>query len=99
MFFRILGKDLKRKRVMNVILLLFVILSATFASASINNMVSVYGGIDYFFDKAGMPDFITLTMNSDGVNPTEDIVRNSVSVTRYQREDLFFYNAKNLKKD
>jgi len=99
LFFRILGKDLKRKRVMNVILLLFVILSATFASASINNMVSVYGGIDYFFDKAGMPDFITLTMNSDGVNPTEDIVRNSVSVTSYQREDLFFYNAKNLKKD
>ena len=99
LFFRILGKDLKRKRVMNVILLLFVILSAMFASASINNMVSVYGGIDYFFDKAGMSDFVTLTLNSDGINPAEDIINNAKAVKECYREDIVFYNAANLKKD
>ena len=84
---------------MNVILLLFVILSAMFASASINNMVSVYGGIDYFFDKAGMSDFVTLTLNSDGINPAEDIINNAKAVKECYREDIVFYNAANLKKD
>ena len=64
MFLRILKKDLKRKKTMNVILLLFVILSAMFASSSVNNIVTVTGGIDYFFDKAGIGDvdyfFLTL---------------------------------------
>ena len=99
MFFRILGKDLKRKRVMNVILLLFVILSATFASASINNMVSVYGGIDYFFGKAGMSDFVMLTLNSDGKNPAEDIIGSASAVKKCDREDIIFYSEGNLKKD
>ena len=35
MFFRILKKDLKRKKTMNVILLLFVIMCSMFAAASI----------------------------------------------------------------
>ncbi|MBP5152834.1 MAG: FtsX-like permease family protein, partial [Lachnospiraceae bacterium] len=99
MFFRILGKDLKRKKIMNIILLLFVILSTMFASSSVNNMVSVYGGIDYFFDKANMPDFVMLTLNTGGENPTEEIVRKAAAVTSYGREDMIYFAAKDLLKD
>ena len=88
LFFRILKKDLKRKKIMNTILLLFVILSTMFASSSINNMVSVYGGIDYFFEKANMPDFVILTLNTGGENPTDTIVSEAKSVKDYGREDL-----------
>jgi putative ABC transport system permease protein len=99
MFFRILKKDLKRKKVMNIILLLFVILSAMFASGSINNMVSVYGGIDYFFEKAGMADYMMLTLNQGGNDPAEATILNAASVTAYEKEDIFFYSSKNLLKD
>lgn len=40
MFWRVLKKDLKRKKTMNVILLLFVMLCSMFAAASINNIIT-----------------------------------------------------------
>ena len=58
MFWRILKKDLKRKKTMNIILLLFVILSAMFAKASVNNIIAVTGGIEHYFDAADVPDAI-----------------------------------------
>ena len=48
MFWRILKKDLKRKKTMNIILLLFVILCSMLAAASVNNIVAVTGGIEHF---------------------------------------------------
>ena len=56
MFLRILKKDLKRKKTMNVVLLLFVVLCSMFAAASVNNISAVTGGIEYYFDAAGLPD-------------------------------------------
>ena len=78
MFSRILKNDLKRKKTMNIILLLFVILSVTFASSSINIMISVYGGIDYFLEKANMSDYVVITRSSDGVNPADDYIEAAV---------------------
>lgn len=58
MFWRILKKDLKRKKTMNIILLLFVIMCSMFAAASVNNIIAVTGGIDDYFERSGMPDAI-----------------------------------------
>ena len=41
MYLRILKKDLKRKKAMNVILLVFIILATMFVSSSVNNIISV----------------------------------------------------------
>lgn len=57
MYLRILKKDLKRKKTMNAILLLFIILAATFIASSINNMVSVMTALDSYFEKAEVPDY------------------------------------------
>ncbi|MCM1054240.1 MAG: ABC transporter permease [Bacteroides sp.] len=56
MYLRILKKDLKRKKTMNVILLIFVILAATFIAASANDLITVSGALDSFFAKANVPD-------------------------------------------
>lgn len=56
MYLTILKKDLMRKKTMNVILLVFVILAVTFIAASANNLITVTGALDSFFDKAGVPD-------------------------------------------
>lgn len=39
MLFRILKKDLKRKKVMNVILLAFILLATMFVASGISNVV------------------------------------------------------------
>lgn len=57
MFFRILKKDIKRKKTMNVILLIFVILAATFISASANNLITVSRAMDNFIKKSNAPDY------------------------------------------
>ena len=62
MYLNILKRDLKRKKTMNVILLIFVILSAMFMSSSMNNIMAVTTGLDYFFEKANVPDYIVLEM-------------------------------------
>ena len=62
MLFRILKKDLKRKKTMNIILFLFVVLATMFVASGINNVVTVMNGTDYYLDKAGMGDFVIITM-------------------------------------
>lgn len=57
MYLRILKKDLKRKKTMNVILLIFIILAATFIASSANNMVSIMSALDNYFEKAEVPDY------------------------------------------
>lgn len=57
MYFRILKKDLKRKKSMNVILLIFIMLAATFIASSANNMISVITALDTYFEMAEVPDY------------------------------------------
>ena len=64
MYLSILKKDLKRKKTMNVILLIFVILAATFIASSANNLITVNGALDNFFEKAGTPDYWFATTNT-----------------------------------
>ena len=74
MFWRILKKDLKRKRTMNAILLMFVILCSMFAAASVNNIVAVTGGIEHFFNISDVPEVIvSLTHDSEEKNKIENI--------------------------
>ena len=56
MYLRILKKDLKRKKTMNVILLIFVMLAATFIASSANNIITVSSALDNFLEKAEAPD-------------------------------------------
>lgn len=72
MFWRILKKDLKRKKTMNIILLLFVILCSMFAAAAANNVIAVTGGIEHYFDAADVPD-VNVQMWNSGENDLDDL--------------------------
>ncbi|MGN0484808.1 MAG: FtsX-like permease family protein [Lachnospiraceae bacterium] len=65
MYLQMLKKDLKRKKTMNVILLIFIILAAMFIASSANNMVTVMNAIDYYFEKANVPDYWTATASKE----------------------------------
>ena len=63
MYLNILKKDLKRKRAMNIILLVFIILATMFVSSSVNNIISVTTALDNYFEMANVPDYFAATMN------------------------------------
>ena len=60
MFWRILKRDLKRKKTMNTIILLFVVLASMFASAAVNNIIAVTGGLDKYLELADVPAAVVL---------------------------------------
>lgn len=72
MYLRILKKDLKRKKTMNVVLLIFIILATTFIASSANNMVSVFTALDNFFERAGVPDYWICFTDKGEVRKFED---------------------------
>lgn len=51
MYRNILKKDIKRKKTMNIILLLFTILATVFVASGISNVINVVNGTEYFLDK------------------------------------------------
>ena len=99
MFWRILKKDLRRKKTMNVILLLFIIMSTMFAAASVNNIISVSNGIDYYLDKAGKSDYYYLVRAEDGKCPAEEMLDKSTHVTSKRVEDCIYAFENNYQKN
>ena len=99
MYMRILRKDLKRKKTMNCILLLFVLISTMFASSSVNNIVSVMGGLDHYFEKAGMSDYFILARDVPGESEISQTLDVSENVSDYRCEKVIFGTADNIRKD
>ena len=98
MYFRILKKDLKRKKTMNIILLLFVILATMFAASSVNNITTVLNGLDYYFEKADLSDHFIITLADNG-DEIEDFLSGVQNVKDFRREDQLFFNDTALTKN
>ena len=98
MYFRILKKDLKRKKTMNIILLLFVILATMFAASSVNNITTVLNGLDYYFEKADLSDHFIITLADNG-DEIEDFLSGVQNVKNFRREDQLFFNDTALTKN
>lgn len=84
MYLNILKRDLKRNRTMNIILLLFVILAAMFVASGLNNVVTILNGTDYFFEKAGLLDYMVFTQSGDG--GVGELLGHSTSVSNFREE-------------
>ena len=57
MYLNILKKDLRRKRAMNAILLIFLILASTFIASSVNNILAIRTATEDFFEISNVPDY------------------------------------------
>lgn len=94
MFWRILKKDLKRKKTMNIILLLFVILCSMFAAAAVNNITAVTGGIEHYFDVADVPDVTVLTL---GENDAGERIAELACVSEIKTEHWLSCSSKSFR--
>lgn len=70
MLTKILRKDLKRRKGVNMILCLFILLATVFLSSSLNNILTVWNGIDYYLDYANIPG---LTLMLGGTSEEQKI--------------------------
>lgn len=75
MYLRILKKDFKRKKTMNVILFLFIILASTFVASGVNNMITVVNGLDDYFAKAEVPDYWACLSNNAEMQKVESMLQ------------------------
>lgn len=97
MFFRILKKDLKRKKVMNAILLCFILLATMFVASGISNVVSVMNGTDSYLDRAGIGDYVVISMGADSKANIDEILHEMESIRDYRIEPVVFGEKSNLK--
>lgn len=96
MYLNILKKDLKRKKAMNIILLVFIILATMFVSSSVNNIINVTTALDSYFEMANVPDYFLATMNKTLDLDIDETVRGSSAVDSYGTETVLFMNTTNL---
>lgn len=64
MFWQILKKDIMKRKGVNAILFLFITMSTIFLSSSINNIMVISSGLEYYMDYANVPD-LNVILNSE----------------------------------
>lgn len=89
MFLRILQKDLKRKRTMNMILLLFIILTSMFLASSVDNLIAVSGAIDHFLNISKVPDSIVVALTDGKRDEIADFLKEQRWTSEYEVIDGF----------
>lgn len=83
MFFRILKNELKRKRTMNVILFLFIMMATMFLASSVSNLITVNGAVDYFFEISNTPNYLINALAEEDKDEIADYLENSELITEY----------------
>lgn len=83
MLFRVLKRDLKRKKTMNFILFIFILLASLFMASSVSNLVTVTGAVDYFVDISKVPDYFTVSLIGEGEDVIESYLEDSEHVKEY----------------
>ena len=94
MFFEILKRDLKRKKTMNFIIFIFVIMSVTFVCSSVTNLSGTLNSIDEYFREAGVGDFIAIERKGEG-RTAKEVAETLSYVTDVKVEEVL-YNAEGI---
>ena len=97
MYLNILKKDLKSKKTMNMILLVFIILATMFVSSSANNIISVTSALDNYFEMAGAPDFMFATMNKAGIADIDSVISTATAIEDVRNEKIIYVSSTELK--
>ena len=91
MYFNILKKDLKNKKVMNIILLVFIILATMFVASSVNNIVMVTSALDNFMEMANVPDMVIGDYGKSDYQLFDEVLSSATTVKSYSVEDFVMF--------
>lgn len=97
MFCKILKKDLKRKKTMNILLLLFITLTATLLGASIHMFSTNSIVLRRFMEKSNTVDFCAINHNTkENQKKTEQWLTSSNLIEDYTIETVFLLMKDNI---
>ena len=89
MYKNILKKDLKRNKSFNVIVLILIIIASTFISSSLNNMIAITKGLNGYFDKVGLTDYIMLVIEElESIENVDNFLKNNENVKDYKEDEF-----------
>ncbi len=91
MYLNILKKDLKNKKVMNIILLVFIILATMFVASSVNNIVMVTSALDNFMEMANVPDVLIGAYGKSDYQLFDEVLSSATTVKSYSVEDFVLF--------
>ena len=97
MMLRMLRRDLKRKKTMNTILFLFIVIASMFMASGLSNIVTVSNGLVNYFDEAGLGDYNILTMGDHAVGALDHMLKTEPAVKDYRLEEIVYASQKNIK--
>lgn len=96
MYRNILKKDLKRKKTMNFILLIFITMASMFVSSSASNMISILNGTDTYFKRAELADYFILTAyEEENEAKVLDFLNASPYVSHWNSDELLYVPTEN----
>lgn len=98
MFWRILGKDLKRKRGSNTILLIMVILASLFLSGGAAMMIATGSSIEHFLDESKVADYYFIS-HADQITDIESFLENSSLVDSFTKSEYIQPGNESIKKN
>ncbi|MBO5425622.1 MAG: hypothetical protein J6A25_08920, partial [Lachnospiraceae bacterium] len=106
MNFKILKRSLKSKKTINFILLVFIMLAAMFIAGSVNNLILITGGMDSYFEKACVDDYVIVgSIGGSRDNPLDahlmldEYLSNNEFVDAYTVDDIVFGGSALMKKE
>lgn len=87
MFWRILKRDMKRKKTMNTILLLFILLASLFLASSVSNLITMAGLVNHYIEMSGVPDLLMMAEVQGEEDEVLDFIRESEYVQNYETDE------------
>ncbi len=96
MYLQILKKDLKRKRAMNVILLVFIILASMFMSSGVSNIITVTTALDSYFEMADVPEYFVVCENKSSNQDICGTLENASAIDEFRIEELVRMSQSNI---
>lgn len=102
MYFRILRRDLKRKKSIHLILLAFIFLATMFIAGSLNNFAVILNGVENFMDQSELGDFMIATLGgskelSENDKSIEEFLKHQEQVINYTADEHLFFTKNQLK--
>jgi putative ABC transport system permease protein len=98
MFARILINDMKRKKGMNIILFIFILLSTMFLASSINEICTISSALDHYIKKADVADYTSIAIeHGDSLNEVDQWLKESNLVKNYDTEEILLISKDNIK--
>jgi putative ABC transport system permease protein len=96
-FFKILKKDLKRKKAMNIILFLFMITASMLVAGSVNMLYTTTNALDEFKKISKVSDNIIMTFSNKANNKRfEEWAKSSDKVKSVSSEDIIVVTADDI---